>query len=148
MDFGSPALNADGSLKDSSEIEWDHSPSHAEAILPAHAPSSPSPQGAIFQFQEPLGPGNINANGKWKLQEARALSSTKTVPKPPNHQNGKPGTDPKAKKTTAIDRVKSNLGLSNSVMTTQSSSRSVAATEKSNDEEGLEKKCCKKGDGG
>jgi hypothetical protein len=33
-------------------------------------------------------------------------------------------------------------------MTTQSSSRSVAATEKSDDEEGSEKKRCKKGDGG
>ena len=80
-----------------------------------------------------MGPGNINAKGKQKLQEAGALSSTKTALKPPNCQNGKPGTDPKAKKPTAIDCVKSNLGLSNSVMTTQSSS--VAATEKSNDEE-------------
>ena len=55
MDPDNPALNADGSLKNAEEIEWDHSPTQPNRILPPIKPSVSKPTVPIFQFGNQLG---------------------------------------------------------------------------------------------
>ena len=56
MDPDNCALNTDGSLKNAEEIEWDHSPTQPNKILPPIGISASKPTALIFQFGNQLGP--------------------------------------------------------------------------------------------
>jgi hypothetical protein len=131
MDQDQCALNADGTLKDASEIEWDHSPSHTATGLIPTAPASPSPQTGGFRFTQPMNPTNAfqlmnKSHGKSALKASTAGTSTSTKQPGTNNSKRKDTTGQKAqtKKPTAFDRV---LGA-NSV--SSSGSVSVASSEK------------------
>jgi hypothetical protein len=42
IDLDTPALNADGTLKDAADMEWDHSPTQVQTSFPSKAPASPT----------------------------------------------------------------------------------------------------------
>ena len=56
MDPDNPTLNANGSLKNADEMEWDHSPTQPNRILPPVRASVFKPTAPIFQFGNQLGP--------------------------------------------------------------------------------------------
>ena len=147
MDQDQCALNADGTLKDASEIEWDHSPSHTATGLIPIVPVLPSPQTGGFRFTQPMNPTNAfqlmnKSHGKSALKASSAGSSIKQPGT--NCSNRKDATGQKAqmKKPTTFDQV---LGANS----TSSSSESIALSQKTTsgiDSDESEKKCRRKGE--
>ena len=62
MDPDNPALNANGSLKNADEMEWDHSPTQPNRILPPVQASVSKPMVPIFQFGNQLGPEHFGGS--------------------------------------------------------------------------------------
>jgi len=63
IDLDTPALNADGTLKEAAEIEWDHSPTQAQKSFPSKVPASPTRKPSRtggFTFKSQLTPANFS----------------------------------------------------------------------------------------
>ena len=151
MDPDNCALNTDGSLKNAEEIEWDHSPTQPNKILPPIGISASKPTAPIFQFGNQLGPEHfVTTKRKW---EEAALTKV-------NDREGTHGSKGKGS-TTAMARLKPKpvkltavgcLKASSIFCTNQPSSPSVttvfSAANSDNEEADVRaQKKCKKGDG-
>lgn len=150
MDQDQCTLNADGTLKDASEIEWDHSPSHTATGLIPTAPVSPSPQAGGFRFTQPMNPMNAfqlmnKSHGKSAPKASSAGASTSTKQPGTNSSKRKDTTGQKAqtKKPTAFDWVLGANSISSSGSVSVASSESEKTT--STDDE-PEKKRHRKGE--
>jgi hypothetical protein len=116
-----PALNADGTLKDASEIPWFNSPSDTAPLnsAPAEPPASPTPQAATWRFMTPIIPSDLGRSSKKRpLTELDAGSGAKkklghtaadVTKRPPTapKQQPQPSRKDKQKPPPAIARVKS-----------------------------------------
>jgi len=135
-----PALNPNGSLKDASEIEFIHSPSQEDVILPPEEPSMP-PRAltSIFSFAQPLGPQDATSilgrkrthtSSDSTLTQSTVTGSGSTAKKP-STQKGKDGprAKAKAKKPAAIGCLLSQASNSSAP---SSHSASIAASEETN----------------
>lgn len=129
------ALNADGTLKDALEIEWDHSPSHTATGLIPTAPASPSPQAGGFCFTQPMNPTNAfqlmnKSHGKSAPKASSAGTSTNTKQPGTNSSKRKDTSGQKAqtKKPTAFDRVLGANSVSSSGSVSVASSESEKTT--------------------
>jgi hypothetical protein len=81
MDPDNPALNADGSLKNAEDIEWEYSPTQPSRILPSPEPSGAivnaaklKPMAPIFQFGTQLGPEHFATPKPLKRKHAGVAS--------------------------------------------------------------------------
>jgi hypothetical protein len=134
------ALDANGNLKDASDIAWAHSPSQMEHTLPSvrvEAAARPPPQSAFtsFQFAAPLNPGNINvATGNAAANLNTSGGQRKIIAGTSQIRQGQPVTAAKLKgKRPAVDRL-----LSESTSAAGSQANSAAASEKSDGESQVE----------
>lgn len=118
LQFETPALNPDGSLKDAADMEWDESPTQPGPLtlkLPARPrPNSPTPSwkttSALALKFASLAPADFTNPLKRKANPAPAeTSESKHVD--PALPKGQAGANPKSKKAPkppAITRVKPN----------------------------------------
>jgi prophage DNA circulation protein len=155
MDPDNPTLNADGSLKNADEIEWDHSPTQQNRILPPIRPSVSKPTAPIFQSGNQLGPEHFGGSKRKQNEPASMTKTTTSKSTESAHgSKGKDGTTTKAiKKTKAVKPVAINrLKASSTLRTNQSSSlfATAASTVADSDDEDADKPIRKKrrrGDG-
>lgn len=156
MDPDSCALNADGTLKDARDIEWDYSPTQNRVSIPQTVPPSPTvPLWSSFTFGTQLTPASFGTAQKRKNpSEDPDNSKSATRPatnsifksKPSARQNGKGDAGgPKVKSNTskpaAVERVKA--------LQSQNSASNQSESDGDDDDEDNrpKKKKRKKGDG-
>jgi len=151
MDPDNPALNADGSLKNAEEIQWDYSPTQPNRFL---LPSVSKPTAPIFQFHNQLGPEHFSGL-KRKLNEPVSVTKTMTSKSTESTcSKGKEGTIMKAKKNMNAVKLATvnHIKASSTPHTNQSSSPSVMAASNvaeldDKDADIHIKNKCKRGDG-
>ncbi|KAG1811957.1 hypothetical protein EV424DRAFT_1349514 [Suillus variegatus] len=104
LQLNAPALNPDGSLKNTKEMEWFHSPTSKPTpgpltlTIPArNRPSSPTPQ---LKFISSTPADFINS----RKQKANNSAPSDPTPTASTHPKGQAGTNAKSKMTTTVTK--------------------------------------------
>lgn len=135
MDFSDQCtLNSDGTLKDASEIVFDHSPTQATSALPLVTPPSPTvskPAGARLIFKPYVPPAIASS------QKANPTQSLAPVTVKISTQKAKKAAMRKTKPTKSVplDRIRADNGLHTMSVSTDTT---PAASDDNN--EGLKRK--------